>query len=132
MDDDPLLDGEVEAEGVGDADDDGDWEADGDTDSDTELLGEIEIEVDADGDGLTEGEPSSISSGASTTANATRTTLSVCHAISTSSLDSTTRRRNDSQRRFVKVGTEESSVSTSFAPLGATDSIRRNWTVLSK
>jgi hypothetical protein len=112
-----LLEGEAEDEG------------------DTELLpladGENEVDVEAEGDGLTDGEPTARSTGASVTANATRTTLSVSQAISRSSLLSITRRRNDSQRRLVKVGTAASRVNTSSVPLGATPTTSLITTVLS-
>lgn len=133
-----LGDSELDGLGVCDCDDDGERLEDGDALDDGEgerlplALGEVEVEMDADGEGLTEGEPSTMSIGASTTANATLTVSSVCHAISTSSLDNTTRRRNDNQRRLVKVGTVESSVRISFVPLGIADSIRLNTIVLSK
>jgi len=131
VDGDELLDGEVEALGerVGLTLDDGDALDEGDSDNDDEPLGEVEWEIDADGEGLTDGEPSATSTGASTTANATRTTSSVCHAISMSSDDRITRRRKDNQRKLVKVGVVESSDNASFNPSTLADSIRLSATV---
>jgi hypothetical protein len=127
-DDDP--DGEIDCDALGLRlglmENDGLAEAEGETEVEPDLLGEGEVLIDAEGEGEIEGDPAVQSSGASTTANATRAVSSVCHAISTSSLLSMTRRRKHSQRRFVSVGGVEVRVSSSSGPTGREDSIRRS------
>jgi hypothetical protein len=133
-----LVDGDgeilalVDALGVGLWLPEGELLADGDSDKLVLDEGEREVEMEADGDGLTDGDPATTSIGASTTAKATRTTSSVCQASSTSSVESVTRRRNESQRRLVKVGTVASRVRISLVPLGTDDCTRRKATVPSK
>lgn len=128
-----LADGLPDALGdaVGLVDGDGLPDPDGLTDNDGDGDGDWVLLPLPDGDGDMDGDPNSKSSGASMTANATLTILSVCQAISRSSLLRITRRRKHSQRRLVNVGTVLSSCSRSSSPLPTALTIRRVVTVLS-
>lgn len=123
-------DGEIDCDELGLSEglteNDGLFDAEGEVEVEPDPLGEGEVEIDADGEGEIDGEPAAQSRGASITANATLTTLSVCHAISTSSELRITRRRKHNQRRLVNVGGVEVRVSSSSGPTGREESTRRS------